>query len=316
MKFHPVLHQSFKSWDELESLIEALPTTKSKGDAFEDFVYAYFLIRKELYQIEEHWPYKSAPLELKLKLGMDPTDCGADGLIRFKDGSIAAYQAKFRSGRVKPPYEELAKLWAEARACDYQYTVANCYSLTELAKKNKKHLQVLCDEFDNLDEFFFDELKNLINDKKLVKHFYEPEPYQVEMIEAVNLGFKTESRGKLIAACGTGKTLTSLWITESLDAKNVLFIAPSIALVKQTLEAWSKQAKEDFDYICICSDKSVADGVDEGDLDISEVGIPVSTNIEEIIQTHLIQGQRDLFGAHTYERIDQEGSFHTHWEKD
>jgi 6-phosphogluconate dehydrogenase len=29
--------------------------------------------------------------------------------------------------------------------------------------------------------------------------------------------------------------------------------------------------------------------------------------------TNLIQAQRDLFGAHTYQRIDKEGSFHTGW---
>ncbi|TFJ92214.1 hypothetical protein E4U82_13650 [Lentibacillus salicampi] len=28
----------------------------------------------------------------------------------------------------------------------------------------------------------------------------------------------------------------------------------------------------------------------------------------------LIQAQRDYFGAHTYERVDQPGSFHTEWE--
>ena len=30
----------------------------------------------------------------------------------------------------------------------------------------------------------------------------------------------------------------------------------------------------------------------------------------------LIQGQRDFFGAHTYRRVDQEGSFHTDWSAD
>jgi 6-phosphogluconate dehydrogenase len=28
----------------------------------------------------------------------------------------------------------------------------------------------------------------------------------------------------------------------------------------------------------------------------------------------LIQAQRDDFGAHTYERIDEKGVFHTQWE--
>ncbi|PWZ84969.1 hypothetical protein, partial [Staphylococcus pseudintermedius] len=31
--------------------------------------------------------------------------------------------------------------------------------------------------------------------------------------------------------------------------------------------------------------------------------------------TNLIQAQRDYFGAHTYQRKDQEGTFHTHWTK-
>lgn len=34
----------------------------------------------------------------------------------------------------------------------------------------------------------------------------------------------------------------------------------------------------------------------------------------ERMSTNLIQAQRDYFGAHTYQRIDKEGSFHTEWE--
>jgi 6-phosphogluconate dehydrogenase len=30
---------------------------------------------------------------------------------------------------------------------------------------------------------------------------------------------------------------------------------------------------------------------------------------------NLLQAQRDYFGAHTYQRIDQEGTFHTAWGK-
>ena len=30
----------------------------------------------------------------------------------------------------------------------------------------------------------------------------------------------------------------------------------------------------------------------------------------------VIQGQRDLFGAHTYQRVDTEGTFHTMWGED
>ena len=31
------------------------------------------------------------------------------------------------------------------------------------------------------------------------------------------------------------------------------------------------------------------------------------------LPANLIQAQRDYFGAHTYERVDKEGSFHTQW---
>ena len=33
------------------------------------------------------------------------------------------------------------------------------------------------------------------------------------------------------------------------------------------------------------------------------------------LPAHLIQAQRDYFGAHTYERVDRPGSFHTDWHK-
>nr|WP_279398276.1 hypothetical protein [Rathayibacter sp. VKM Ac-2926] len=29
-----------------------------------------------------------------------------------------------------------------------------------------------------------------------------------------------------------------------------------------------------------------------------------------------VQGQRDFFGAHTYQRVDKEGTFHTLWSGD
>jgi 6-phosphogluconate dehydrogenase len=33
----------------------------------------------------------------------------------------------------------------------------------------------------------------------------------------------------------------------------------------------------------------------------------------ERLPTNLIQAQRDFFGAHTYQRTDKEGVFHTEW---
>jgi 6-phosphogluconate dehydrogenase len=32
------------------------------------------------------------------------------------------------------------------------------------------------------------------------------------------------------------------------------------------------------------------------------------------LPANLIQAQRDYFGAHTYERVDAKGTFHTQWQ--
>jgi superfamily II DNA or RNA helicase len=65
--------------------------------------------------------------------------------------------------------------------------------------------------------------------------------------------------------------------------KTVLFLAPSLALIKQTLESWSDQAKTPFSYLCICSDKTVSNDIDDGDISTSELNIPVTTNPSEIV---------------------------------
>jgi 6-phosphogluconate dehydrogenase len=35
----------------------------------------------------------------------------------------------------------------------------------------------------------------------------------------------------------------------------------------------------------------------------------------DLLPQNLTQAQRDLFGAHTYQRIDREGTFHTEWQE-
>ena len=64
--------------------------------------------------------------------------------------------------------------------------------------------------------------------------------YQQTAIDKAIDYFANHDRGKLIMACGTGKTFTSLKITERyLNKKGfVLFLVPSISLLSQSLQAW------------------------------------------------------------------------------
>lgn len=86
---------------------------------------------------------------------------------------------------------------------------------------------------------------------------YEPRDDQKLAIKKVVKGFEEHDRGQLILPCGTGKTLTSLWINETMDSDTTLVLVPSIALVKQTKDAWLEQKRKDFDYLCVCSDDKV-----------------------------------------------------------
>ena len=88
--------------------------------------------------------------------------------------------------------------------------------------------------------------------KQLRKH-------QISALENVKLGLKSADRGKLIMACGTGKTFTSLKIAEELAGKNrrVLFLVPSLNLLSQTLTEWTQESSIPLRSFAVCSDAEV-----------------------------------------------------------
>ena len=228
MKVNKLLKEKIQSWKELEKQIELLPNTKQRGDVFEEFVFVYFNLNKTLYQISEIYMEKDIPLKYKRKFELEKSDCGVDGLIIHKDGTVTGYQVKFRTNREKPSYDELAKFWIEAEKTDHHLTIANCYSLSRLCSKHNKHLSILVDEFDALTNEFFKEFYELVNSKPVRKTLFKTFDYQDRMISNTIKGFEKNDRGKLIAACGTGKTFTALKITEAMKTKNVLFLAPAV----------------------------------------------------------------------------------------
>ena len=119
----------------------------------------------------------------------------------------------------------------------------------------------------------------------------KPRPHQEKAIAAFHEHFKSAERGKLIMACGTGKTFTSLKIAEQETGGRglVLFLAPSIALVGQTLREWTAESTASIFPICICSDpevsrsrKKAADDMDG--YSVTDLALPASTNVDEIVR--------------------------------
>ncbi len=116
-----------------------------------------------------------------------------------------------------------------------------------------------------------------------------PRPHQQEAIAASKQYFLNDrnTRGKLIMPCGTGKSLTAYWITQTLASKATIIAVPSLALIKQSLEDWTKEmliSKTTVlpDWCCICSDESTGQLTDDFVTDTYSLGIPTTTNEDEI----------------------------------
>ena len=126
-------------------------------------------------------------------------------------------------------------------------------------------------------------------------------------------GQPAHTRGKLIMACGTGKTFTSLRIAENETGGRglVLFLVPSIALLGQTLRSWLQQALEPMMAVCICSDPQVSKQTEKNDNDTTSVvdlALPASTDVPSIVKQlqharrHNAEGLTVVFS--TYQSID------------
>jgi predicted helicase len=111
----------------------------------------------------------------------------------------------------------------------------------------------------------------------------QPRPHQTEAIGLAVEAFQTQERGKLIMACGTGKTFTSLRLAERIVPENgrILFLAPSISLVAQTLREWTAEAETPIHAFVVCSDTKV--GRDEEDLRVHDLAYPATTDAKKIV---------------------------------
>lgn len=156
------------------------------------------------------------------------------------------------------------------------------------------------------------ELENGICGAKALKAKYPLKPHQAEALQACCEHFKRADRGRLIMACGTGKTFTSLKIAET-EAQNgrVLFLVPSIALLGQTLREWTAQAAEKINPVCVCSDAEITRDSQKNEEDgvlssIVDLALPASTNVRNIVKqlryAETQSGMTVVFS--TYQSID------------
>ena len=131
-------------------------------------------------------------------------------------------------------------------------------------------------------------------------------PHQATAIKAVVKGLRDHDRGRLIMACGTGKTLTALWIAERLQSSLTLVLVPSLSLVQQNLAEWGRHAAKDFDTLVVCSDESVVQSkADTAIQSTADLGVMVTTDPAEIRKFLRQRRRRPAVVFATYQSSDR-----------
>ncbi|GHR36043.1 hypothetical protein JP0096_11430 [Helicobacter pylori] len=280
----------------IKEKLQAIPNQRHKGSLFEK------ISKQFLQEHDSANEYESIKLWSDWELRNNEGDRGIDIVIQTASKEYIAVQCKFHQDSISlnDLSTFLAKLQAGVGEVRFKKGIiistsnlsSNALEEIEQIRKSKGIDIVEISEEDfiysQIDWEKFDPTQTQgelpLCDKK------KPRPHQIEAINATKEYFSNpkNARGKLIMACGTGKTYTSLKIMEALDPKITLFLAPSIALLSQTFREYAQEKSEPFYASIVCSDDKVGQSKDEDNDDIkfSELPIKASTRLEDILSVH------------------------------
>ena len=222
--------------------------------------------------------------------GESELDTGIDLVAEREDGGFAAIQCKFYRRDATLNLNVVDRLISASDRPEFveRYLVWTGGKPTEPARQRIDQVEPRCQLIDhshlaswglNWREIYQDAQAKL---RFLPSH--TPRADQEEAIEAVLQKFTEHDRGKLILPCGTGKTATTLWLTERQVGAGgrVLYLVPSISLISQSMREWARHGRLEHRYIAVCSDRSV--GLYEEDRRLSELDIPATTKTPAIIR--------------------------------
>ncbi|MCL2570019.1 MAG: DEAD/DEAH box helicase family protein [Firmicutes bacterium] len=148
----------------------------------------------------------------------------------------------------------------------------------------------------------WEQLEKGVHGSSAQKPKYKLKPHQEIVVKKTHDHFKQFNRGKLIMACGTGKSFTSLKIAEREAKKLVLVLVPSIALVGQILGEWVYNAENELNPICVCSDPKVSQKRDG--ISVVDLGMPATTDPKQIVrQFNKASGKMTVIFS-TYQSIE------------
>ncbi|EJB57206.1 hypothetical protein HPHPH29_0757 [Helicobacter pylori Hp H-29] len=294
--------QEISAYELIKEKLHAIPNLRHKGSLFEK------ISKQFLQEHDSANEYESIDLWYDWKLRGKERDKGIDIVIQTTSKEYIAVQCKFHQNSIS--YNDISPFLTQllSGVGEVKFKKGIIISTSNLTSEALKAIEQIrstgmgidIDEITEEDFIYsridwekFDPTKTEdeipLCDKK------RPRPHQTEAIEKTKEYFSDpkNARGKLIMACGTGKTYTSLKIMEALDPKITLFLAPSIALLSQTFREYAQEKSEPFYASIVCSDdktgqskKNKSKNEDNDDIKFSELPLKPSTRLEDILSIY------------------------------
>jgi superfamily II DNA or RNA helicase len=283
----------------------------SAGLIFEVFTKYYFLTAPEVDGLySDVWLYDEIPLSVKNKLDLGTVEYGIDLLLRTIKEEFIAVQCKFKNdetSKLNWSSDKISNLFAYCPKADGYIVFSNCASLDQVSLTRQDNFTFYSiGHLLEIEPLVFRNISLLLSDyHPNEKVFFKPRPHQKEAINECVQWFTEgeESRGQLILPCGAGKTFTSLWIKEELKSNKTLVLVPSLALLRQIKNEWSKQRKTKYQYLCVCSEKDIdKDNKDSIVTHTYEIGGNVTTEASKIL-SFLNQDMNEKVIFSTYQSL-------------
>lgn len=288
-----------------ENALLSRSSTGERGRGFEQLC-AWILRSAPEYGMAEVWSWADWPDREAAGFGLQ--DLGIDLIGKTLTGDLWAIQAKFRSDpAVTLTWEELATFVGHSARTDlfrYRLVMTNTWAVPARFERATTGQSIGWLGRAALLELGLD-WRGFIEPEAAVERPRKmPREHQEVAVRDVVAAFAEHDRTQLVMACGTGKTLATLWIAEALLAERTLVLVPSLSLLRQFRSEWLEASSDGpaLADLCVCSDITVAGGrrgrVDELEERAADLGVPVTTAPSAIAAFLARPGRRVVFSTY------------------
>ena len=323
---HPLINFE-KEMDNLKSLINLLDSIqkqalneaghsdiskqRDKGTCFEHLTKVFLQHDKTYHSL---YPEVYTYAEWAEKQGLEKVDTGIDLVAINQNGETVAIQCKFYADDYKIQKKDLdsfmnasgkkpfaKRLFVDSTMGDWSKNAQQAIENQQIPV-NRLTLFDMTEGSVNWSQYNNNKDTVIVSDIPKTLH-----PHQKEALNDVKEHFIDNDRGKLIMACGTGKTFTSLRIAEQQAGigKRVLYLVPSLSLMQQTIKEWFNDMQCPIYGLSVCSDSTIGKTKNDlTDIALSDLVIPATTDAHKIAnQVKLAPTDKMVVVFSTYQSI-------------